>query len=259
MKATSTLAQGPQSRWRGDVESSIERRDHCGRGGASGDGLPGAIGIEPTDRRDRMSRELTRPRQRIQTRAGIRPDLGVGPEDRAEPDVVDGRGRGSTDLSQIVRRSAAVLGCKIDEGGVAQIARRSRGTARIANRLLRRVRDFAEVRADGILTAPVADAALAQLDIDSLGLDQMDRELMGAMAHRFDGGPVGLETLAAAISEESDTIMDVYEPYLLKLGFLMRTPRGRVLTPAGYAHLGLDPEARIAQVALFGLGNDDSQ
>ena len=161
-------------------------------------------------------------------------------------------------LSQIVRRSATVLGCSIDEGGVKQIARRSRGTARIANRLLRRVRDYAEVRADGTITSTVADAALAQLDIDSLGLDQMDRELMGAMAHRFDGGPVGLETLAAAISEESDTIMDVYEPFLLKLGFLTRTPRGRILTPAGYAHLGLDPESRVAQAALFGIGENDN-
>jgi len=160
-------------------------------------------------------------------------------------------------LSQIVRRSAKVLGCSIDEGGVKQIARRSRGTARIANRLLRRVRDYAEVKADGTATSEVADAALAQLDIDPLGLDQMDRELMNAMAQRFDGGPVGLETLAAAISEESDTIMDVYEPYLLKLGFLTRTPRGRVLTAAGYAHLGLDPEMRVAQAALFGLGGDE--
>ncbi len=160
-------------------------------------------------------------------------------------------------LSEIVRRSASVLRCSIDESGVTQIANRSRGTARIANRLLSRVRDYAEVRADGIITAPVADAALAQLDIDSLGLDQMDRTLMSAMAERFDGGPVGLETLAAAISEESDTIMDVYEPYLLKLGFLTRTPRGRVLTSMGYSHLGIDPETRVAQTPLFGISAAD--
>ena len=160
-------------------------------------------------------------------------------------------------LSEIVRRSASVLRCSIDESGVTQIANRSRGTARIANRLLSRVRDYAEVRADGIITAPVADAALAQLDIDSLGLDQMDRTLMSAMAERFDGGPVGLETLAAAISEESDTIMDVYEPYLLKLGFLTRTPRGRVLTSMGYSHLGIDPETRVAQTPLFGISEAD--
>jgi Holliday junction DNA helicase RuvB len=162
-------------------------------------------------------------------------------------------------LAQIIRRSAKVLSCTIEEAGVAQIARRSRGTARIANRLLRWVRDYAEVRADGVITSDVANDALAQQEIDGLGLDQWDRELMMAIAERFDGGPVGLETLAAAISEESDTIMDAYEPFLLKLGFLQRTPRGRVLTPAGYAHLGLDPEMRVAQTALFGLGDDDSR
>ncbi len=162
-------------------------------------------------------------------------------------------------LSEIVRRSAAVLKCRIDDGGVAQVARRSRGTARVANRLLRRVRDYAEVRADGIVTADVANEALAQLEIDTLGLDQMDRELLSAMANRFEGGPVGLDTLAAAISEESDTIMDVYEPFLLKLGFLHRTPRGRILTPTGYAHLGLDPATRGPQAALFDLNaNDDT-
>ena len=149
-------------------------------------------------------------------------------------------------LSEIIRRSASVLGCAIDDGGVAAVASRSRGTARVANRLLRRVRDFAEVRADGVITAPVAHAALAQLDIDALGLDQMDRELLGALAHRFQGGPVGLETMAAAISEESDTIMDVHEPFLLKLGFIQRTPRGRILTPLGYQHLGVDPPAGSA-------------
>lgn len=156
-------------------------------------------------------------------------------------------------LAQIVRRSAGVLQCRIDEGGVLEIARRSRGTARVANRLLRRVRDYADVRADGMITAGVASEALAQLQIDGLGLDQMDRELMTALAERFGGGPVGLDTLAAAISDESDTIMDVYEPYLLKIGFLQRTPRGRILSRLGYGHLGLEPPsaAGLAQASLF--------
>ena len=154
-------------------------------------------------------------------------------------------------LEHIVARSAEVLTCRIDPGGVTEIARRSRGTARVANRLLRRVRDFAEVRADGIVTDVVASAALEQLQIDELGLDQMDRDLLRVMAERFGGGPVGLETLAAAISEESDTIMDVYEPYLLKIGFLQRTPRGRVLGRPAYDHLGLDATTRSAQATLF--------
>ncbi|MCK9496174.1 MAG: Holliday junction branch migration DNA helicase RuvB, partial [Dehalococcoidia bacterium] len=162
-------------------------------------------------------------------------------------------------LAQIVGRSAKVLGCRIQDDGVHEIARRSRGTARVANRLLRRVRDYAEVRADGVITAPVANEALEQLQIDALGLDQMDRELLSVMAQRFNGGPVGLDTLGAAVSEESDTIMDVYEPYLLKIGFIQRTPRGRILSHLGYEHLGIEPphaqrEARGRtgpQVALF--------
>jgi Holliday junction DNA helicase RuvB len=160
-------------------------------------------------------------------------------------------------LSQIVRRSSGVLGCSIDEGGVAEIARRARGTARIANRLLRRVRDFAEVRADGTITQAVAADALEQLRIDDLGLDEMDRELLRVMAERFGGGPVGLDTLGAALSEETDTIMDVYEPYLLKIGFMQRTPRGRVLARPGYEHIGVEPpELTIArapspQASLF--------
>ncbi len=154
-------------------------------------------------------------------------------------------------LEHIVTRSAEVLGCRIEPDGVAEIARRSRGTARVANRLLRRVRDFAEVRADGVVTSEVAARALEQLQIDELGLDQMDRDLLTVMAERFGGGPVGLETLAAAISEESDTIMDVYEPYLLKIGFLQRTPRGRVLGRPAYDHLGLDAATRSAQATLF--------
>ncbi|MEZ4501751.1 MAG: Holliday junction branch migration DNA helicase RuvB [Dehalococcoidia bacterium] len=145
-----------------------------------------------------------------------------------------------TALSQILHRSAGVLGCEVDDEGVAEIARRSRGTARVANRLLRRVRDFAEVEGDGRVTSETAQGALEHLEIDALGLDAMDRELLRAMIERFGGGPVGLDTLAAAISEEPDTIMDVYEPYLLKLGFLQRTPRGRVAGRLAYEHLGID-------------------
>jgi len=157
-------------------------------------------------------------------------------------------------LTQIIGRSADVLACRITPDGVAGIARRSRGTARVANRLLRRVRDYAEVRADGVITGEVAAAALERMQIDALGLDQMDRDLMAALAERFGGGPAGLETLAAAISEDADTIMDVYEPYLLKVGFIQRTPRGRILTRLGYEHLGIDPRtasAKSAQAALF--------
>jgi Holliday junction DNA helicase RuvB len=156
-------------------------------------------------------------------------------------------------LEQIVRRSAAVLGCRIDEGGVMEVAKRARGTARIANRLLRRVRDFAEVEGDGTVTRELADGALRRLQIDELGLDAMDRELLRAVIERFGGGPVGLETVAAAISEEADTIMDVYEPYLLKIGFLQRTPRGRIVMPSAYEHLGIDlpVDASSAQGHMF--------
>ena len=163
-------------------------------------------------------------------------------------------------LAHIVERSASVLGCAIDDGGIEGIARRSRGTARVANRLLRRVRDYAEVRADGVITAAVADEALGQLEIDALGLDAMDRELLRVLVDRFGGGPAGLETLAAAVSEEPDTIMDVYEPYLLKIGFLQRTPRGRVASRLAYDHLGLayhhaaEEEQDRLQPSLFGGG-----
>jgi len=157
-------------------------------------------------------------------------------------------------LSQIVRRSADVLGCSIDDGGVEEVAMRSRGTARIANRLLRRVRDFAEVESDGTVTRELADAALRRLQIDELGLDAMDRELLRITIERFGGGPVGLETLAASISEEPVTIMDVYEPYLLKIGFLQRTPRGRVVMPRAYEHLAIEQQlgATNPQTPLFG-------
>jgi len=143
------------------------------------------------------------------------------------------------ELAGIVRRSAGLLGAVIADDGAFEIARRARGTPRIANRLLRRVRDYAEVRADGRITAAVADAALSMLDVDAVGLDVMDRKLLEAVLHKFDGGPVGVDNLAAAIGEERDTIEDVIEPYLIQQGFLQRTPRGRVATLAAYRHFGL--------------------
>jgi holliday junction DNA helicase RuvB len=142
------------------------------------------------------------------------------------------------ELCLIVARSAGLLDMQLDEAGALEIARRSRGTPRIANRLLRRVRDFAEVRADGIATREVADAALSMLDVDHAGFDMMDRKLMLAVIEKFSGGPVGLDNLAAAIGEERDTIEDVLEPYLIQQGFLQRTPRGRIATPHAYRHLG---------------------
>ncbi len=145
------------------------------------------------------------------------------------------------ELARIVTRSAGLLDVPIDAGGAAEIARRSRGTPRIANRLLRRVRDYAEVRGSGRIDAAVADAALALLDVDPLGFDVMDRKLLEAVVHRFDGGPVGLDNVAAAIGEEPGTIEDVIEPYLIQQGYLQRTPRGRVATAAAYRHLGLAP------------------
>ncbi|MCM3536329.1 Holliday junction branch migration DNA helicase RuvB, partial [Cellulosimicrobium funkei] len=141
-------------------------------------------------------------------------------------------------LSRIVRRSASLLNAQIDPNGALEIAKRSRGTPRIANRLLRRVRDFAEVKADGQITAAVADAALAMLDVDPVGFDLMDRKLLEAILYKFDGGPVGIDNLAAAIGEERDTIEDVLEPYLIQQGFLQRTPRGRVATLLTYRHFG---------------------
>ena len=139
----------------------------------------------------------------------------------------------------IVRRAARILNVQIDEEGSLIIARRARGTPRIANRLLKRVRDFAEVRAQGEITAAVANDALEMLEVDDLGLDEVDRKVLRTIVEKFDGGPVGLDTIAAAISEEPDTIMDVYEPFLLQLGFIDRTPRGRVATRRAYAHLGI--------------------
>jgi Holliday junction DNA helicase RuvB len=145
-------------------------------------------------------------------------------------------------LSQIVTRSAAILGVKIDPAGTNAIARRARGTPRVANRLLRRVRDYAQVRADGAITEAVAGEALERLEIDHLGLDSVDYRVLRTIIEKFDGGPVGLETIAASISEDADTIMDVYEPYLMQMGFLQRTPRGRAATRLAYEHLGLPPK-----------------
>jgi Holliday junction DNA helicase RuvB len=142
-------------------------------------------------------------------------------------------------MEKIVRRSAQILGVRIDDDGVSAIARRGRGTPRVANRLLKRVRDYAEVRAGGEINGQVARAALDMLEVDELGLDDIDRRVIATIIQKFDGGPVGIETIAAAISEEADTIMDVYEPYLLQLGFLARTPRGRTATRLAYEHLGL--------------------
>jgi holliday junction DNA helicase RuvB len=143
------------------------------------------------------------------------------------------------ELTLIVRRSAQLLNCEIVAEGAIEIARRSRGTPRIANRLLRRVRDFAEVKAEGNITGEVADAALVMLDVDELGLDIMDRKLLSAMLEKFGGGPVGLDNLAAAIGEARDTIEDVLEPFLIQQGYLQRTPRGRIATPAIWRHFGL--------------------
>ena len=146
------------------------------------------------------------------------------------------------ELKQIILRSAQVLEVEIDEAGAYALARRSRGTPRLANRLLKRVRDFAQVRYDGKITEQVANGALDLLDVDKSGLDQTDRELLLTIIQKFQGGPVGLDTLAAAIGEDGGTIEDVYEPYLLKNGFLQRTPRGRVASEKAYAHLGISPE-----------------
>lgn len=147
-------------------------------------------------------------------------------------------------LGQIVKRSAGILEIEIDEEGAVQIASRSRGTPRIANRLLKRARDFAQVVGNGTITKESANVALSRMEIDELGLDLIDRHLLTAMIKNYNGGPVGLETIAAAIGEEAITIEDVYEPYLMQLGFLSRTPRGRVVTPAGYAHLGFDNDTQ---------------
>jgi Holliday junction DNA helicase RuvB len=142
-------------------------------------------------------------------------------------------------LEIILKRSARILQVQAEADGLAEIARRARGTPRVANRLLKRVRDYAQVVADGVITKPVAVEALSKLEVDNIGLDEIDHKVLHTIIDRFNGGPVGLETIAASISEEADTIMDVYEPYLLQLGFLERTPRGRLATQLAYEHLGL--------------------
>ncbi|HEX4806420.1 MAG TPA: Holliday junction branch migration DNA helicase RuvB [Conexibacter sp.] len=152
-------------------------------------------------------------------------------------------------LARIVRRSAALLGIAVEEEGAHAIAARSRGTPRVANRLLKRVRDYAEVRGDGTITAAIAGHALDLLEVDHEGLDRLDRELLRAVCELFGGGPVGLSTLAVAVGEEQDTVEDVYEPYLLQRGFLERTPRGRAATRRAWVHLGLEPPAE--HVPLF--------
>ncbi len=156
-------------------------------------------------------------------------------------------------LQEIVKRAASKLGIEVSDEGALEIARRSRGTPRISLRMLRRVRDYAQVRASGHIDLEVAREGLAMLDIDWLGLDDLDRRVLEAIVTKFNGGPVGLDTLAASISEESDTIMDVVEPYLLQLGFLDRTPRGRVATRAAYAHLGIAYPERPDQPGLFAM------
>jgi Holliday junction DNA helicase RuvB len=159
------------------------------------------------------------------------------------------------ELTRIVTRSAGLLNVPVDAAGALEIARRSRGTPRIANRLLRRVRDYAQVKGGGSVDAGIADLALKMLDVDRLGFDVMDRKLLDAVIHRFDGGPVGLDNVAAAIGEEAGTIEDVIEPFLIQQGFLQRTPRGRIATLAAWRHLGLAPPARLSALPaddLFG-------
>ena len=157
-------------------------------------------------------------------------------------------------MEQIIRRSASILQFPIDDTGAAAVAARSRGTPRIANRLLRRVRDVAQVSGESTISAPIASHALDLLEVDDLGLDDIDRRILLAIIDKFDGGPVGIETLAAATSEETDTIMDVYEPYLIQLGFLQRTPRGRIATKRAYEHMGIPyPVERFAQSAQQSL------
>ncbi len=151
-------------------------------------------------------------------------------------------------VQKIVDRSARILGVQMDEEGGLEIARRSRGTPRVANRLLRRVRDYAQVMADGMITKDVADEALLRLEVDRLGLDEADRAVLRAIIEKFDGGPVGIETIAAATNEDADTVMDVYEPYLLQLGFIARTPRGRVATRLAYEHLGILPKSEQSRL-----------
>ena len=157
------------------------------------------------------------------------------------------------DLQMIVARSATLLNCEIELPGALEISRRARGTPRIANRLLRRVRDYADIKANGVITKDVVSRALEMLNVDGIGLDQMDRLYLKAIAEKYSGGPVGIETLASALSEEKETLEDVYEPYLIQCGFVNRTSRGRVLTDLAYRHLGLEPIKKPgeAQLTIF--------
>jgi Holliday junction DNA helicase RuvB len=155
---------------------------------------------------------------------------------------------GAGDLEEIVRRSARIVGVPIDDAAAAEVARRSRGTPRIANRLLRRVRDYAQVRASGEITLDVAKAALTLLEVDEYGFDEVDRKLLRTIIDKFGGGPVGINSIAAAISEEKDAIEDIYEPFLIQIGFVDRTPRGRVATARAYAFFGLDAPGRDARL-----------
>ena len=162
-------------------------------------------------------------------------------------------------VRKILQRSASILKIDAEEAGMQEIACRARGTPRVANRLLKRVRDYAEVMAEGVITTRVAGEALSKLEVDVLGLDEIDHKILHTIVDKFGGGPVGLETIAASVSEESDTIMDVYEPYLLQLGFLDRTPRGRVATERAYKHLGIPYKvAKQAQPSLWKLKDEES-
>jgi len=157
----------------------------------------------------------------------------------------------ASDIEEIVHRSAEVMKVTIDEGGAQEISRRSRGTPRVANRLLRRVRDYAQVKADGAISKTVAHAALLMLDVDEFGLDDMDALILKTIIEKFDGGPVGISTIAAASGEDASTIEEVYEPFLVQNGFLHRTPRGRMATPQAYRHFGYTPPSQSAQPTLF--------
>ncbi len=162
------------------------------------------------------------------------------------------------DLAIIVGRSSSILGVHAEPDGIKEVAKRSRGTPRIANRLLRRVRDYAEVKADGLITGAIAEDALEMLEVDEIGMDTLDRNLLSALINKFDGGPVGVDSLAAAISEERGTIEDVIEPYLIQQGYIMRTPRGRVATRFAWQHLGLTmpDQEQSAQGSIFASDND---
>ncbi len=161
-------------------------------------------------------------------------------------------------LAKIVSRAAKILGISIDDKGAMEIARRSRGTPRVANRLLRRVRDYAQVRADGIINRPVTDAALKMLGVDEKGLDKMDRKILLSLIQKFDGGPAGIDTLSAVVGEERDTLEDVYEPFLVQEGYLNRTPRGRMATRLAYEHFNLSPSEQRQQQDLFDQKNSES-